>query len=362
MVADSPLTRRALQAFGFLLPNKSHFGVAVSGGSDSMALLMLAADYCAARGASVSAVSVDHGLRPEAKEEARFVGRICKQLGIAHAILRWRRADDDPVSQQDARWARHGLLARWAKRTGITQIALGHTRDDRLETFLMRARQGSGWHGLAGLMPESPSPVWPEGRGVRLARPLLAFGREELRTELHLRNMSWVEDPSNEIERFERVRMRRLLGRMDPASLRKTVGVMDRLSAMRTAVAAEASGLLSDLGVQEPGRADFCLLRRKGVSAEAWMRLVEALVMAGGGARLPPRRDALERLLARIDARDPALERGVTLGGAKIRIRKGVFLAFSKAPPRRGMPAGEPPDWGRAGALLAPPDLRSLHV
>jgi tRNA(Ile)-lysidine synthase len=353
-----------MRAFSCFPHTPGGFAVAVSGGSDSMALLLLASDVRRASGARLAAVSVDHGLRAEAKDELEVVARACEALGVEHHVLHWRRNGDGQVGQDEARRARHALLAEWAARFGHARIALGHTRDDRLETFLMRARQGSGWYGLAGLLPESASPVWPEGRGLSLFRPLLAFGREELRAELRARNLGWIEDPSNAQDRFERVRMRRLLLRMDASAIQKTVRVMDRLLAMRAAVAKEAGSLLGRVE-DGAGSADIPLEARGGVGGvggEAWLRFVEAMVMAAGGARHPPRRDALDRLLARIASQDPLMARGVTLAGAKIRIRKKVFLSFAQAPPRRGRPAAEGPDWGRARALLDAPDLTSLSV
>lgn len=329
-----------------------------------MALLVLAVAYCEASGAACLAVTVDHGLRPEARDEVRFVAAACQQLGVAHAALSWAPGErPGPVGQQEAREARHRLLAVWARRNGVDRLALGHTRDDRLETFLMRARQGSGWHGLAGLMPEGPSPVWPEGAGLTLFRPLLAFGRADLRGELAGRGWSWIEDPSNDTARFERVRMRRLLPRLSPDSRRKALDVMDRLTLMRTAVLAEANALLSQLSDRPDAEARWLpMTARALVGDEAWRRFVEAQVMAAGGARRPPRTQALDRLLAKIAGADPALTRGVTLAGARIRLHKDGVLAFSRAPARRGQPETGPPDWTRANRLLGAPDLRSLSV
>lgn len=360
--APSPLTQRALEAFGFLNFSHKTLGVAVSGGSDSTALLVLAHSWARHTGGFCRAVTVDHGLRPEAAQEARAVARLCGELGIQHETLKWRRTDDGPVSQDDARRARHKLLARWAETHGVDSLALGHTRDDRLETFLMRARQGSGWYGLAGPMPDGFSPVWPEGRRLPLIRPLLAFGREELREELRTRGVNWIDDPSNDASRFERVRMRKLIARMDATARAKALRVMDRLAGVRAAVMAEAESLLRHVHRDENEReADILLETRDLVGAEAWLRFVEAQVMAAGGGERPPRRDALDRLLARIAARDAELARGVTLAGAKIRIRDGAFLCFSQAPPRRGAQRLRR-DWGRTGTLLHAPDLRSLSV
>ncbi len=351
-----------MKAFAILIPKQEGFGVAVSGGSDSMALLVLASEYAAALGIACFAVTLDHGLRPEAVSEARHVQRVCVELGIEHSILKWKRTHDGPVSQDTARQARHALMATWAQRAGVKLLALGHTRDDRLETFLMRARQGSGWHGLAGLMPNGCSPVWPEGRTLGLIRPLLAFGREELRDELRARGIAWIEDPSNEAIRFERVRMRRLLQRMDQRSLEKALRVMDGLMRMRGAVSVEASTLLARARIdKERDTAELPLVALEQVSDEAVKRVVEGLVMAAGGAGRAPRRDALDRLLQRIATGDPQLAGGVTLAGAKIRVRRGVVI-FAQAPPRRGILASAPPDWRRPARLLEVPDLRVLAV
>ena len=340
-------------------------GLAVSGGSDSLAMLALAAEIRTHDGGlSLAAVTVDHGLRPEAAAEAEQVGRICRELGVPHSIVRWERADTGAVSQADARRARHQLLATWAAAHGVSQIALAHTRDDRLETFLMRARQGSGWYGLAGLMPYAPSPVWPQGAALRLVRPLLAFTREDLRDDLRARGIAWIDDPSNAADRFERVRMRHLLARLPPSTKDTAIRTMDRLAEMRMATASAAFELLSRHVDQQASTARLPLDSRHLVGPESWRRFIEAMVMAAGGAVIPPRGEGLARLLDLIATHDPALRGGVTLAGAKIRTGTGVLLGFSRAPRRSGQgtgPAGQP-DWGRAARLLQPTNLGPLWV
>lgn len=328
-----------------------------------MALLVLAADYARAAGyAGIIAATVDHGLRPEAAGEALRVQQACEAMGVAHDTLTWAPDADGPVGQERARLARHALLAGWARRRGISHVALGHTRDDRIETFLMRARQGSGWYGLAGPMPIAPSPAWPEGEGVVLVRPLLAFGREELRAELGARGVDWIDDPSNASTRFERARMRALAAAMAPAQRDRIIGIMDRLAIIRTATQAQAHGMLAELQPGGGGEQVIALAVKDRVGAEAWRRFIEALVMTAGGGAAPPRADALARLVARIAAGDPELARGVTLAGAGIRVREGALLAFSQAPPRRGEPAPAATVWSRAGRLLAPADLTMLAI
>jgi tRNA(Ile)-lysidine synthase len=354
------LTRRALKAFDILAADEAAVAVAVSGGSDSIALLALAVDWGRKRGRRIEAATVDHGLRPEAAEEAAGVARLCERLGVGHSILHWRRKKTGTVAQAEARRGRHALLAEWANERQIGAVALGHTRDDRIETFLMRARAGSGWHGLAGPLPSGPSPVWPEGRGLRLIRPLLALGREELREELRSRKLDWIEDPSNEAGRFERVRMRALARRMDASAIARALRVMDALAAMRAAVAAEARQTLAKMELPaDEARIPVETLRQVG--SEARVRLVEALVMAAGGAEKRPRREPLERLTAWLAGPGERLSGGATLAGAWIRAGNG-FVSISRAPARRGEAAGNDPCWDRAAALLADPMAGALAV
>lgn len=312
------------------------------------------------RGRRIAAATVNHGLRAEATEEAAGVARLCAGLRITHDTLVWKRkARLGLVGQAEARRARHGLLADWARAHRIAVVALGHTRDDRIETFLMRARQGSGWHGLAGPLPSGASPVWPEGRGLRLIRPLLAFGREDLRAELDRRGLAWVEDPSNMAERFERVRMRALARRMDAEAQAQTLRVMDSLAQMRAAVLAEAR---LGLGLADTDR-DAAVVSRevlRRIGAEARLRLLETLVMAAGGAETPPRREALHRLAGRLTEGN-RLAASVTLAGAWLKLEDGA-LVVSKAPPRRDAAPGPWPAWDRAQALLGDPMLTALAV
>jgi len=353
------LAARAGEAFDILFGKEGTIGLAVSGGSDSTALLSLAAGWANVRNRAIVAATVDHGLRPEAKDEAQQVGRLCGELGVPHTVLAWERPPKSgPVAQAKARQARHGLLAGWAREAGAPVVALGHTRDDRFETFLMRARQGSGWHGLAGPLPLALSPVWPEGRGVMLARPLLAFGREELRDHLRAHRIEWIEDPSNTADRFERVRVRAMAAQLDAAAREKALRVMDGLARIRAAVAAEARAAppSADAGSKEWVLAASTLA---GLGAQARLRLVEALVMAAGNAEKPPRREALGRLISRILA--TGSEGGLTLAGAWIRWGGGQ-ISFSVAPARRDGPAAALPDWERARQLLADPALAALAV
>jgi len=157
-----------------LVSHQARIGVAVSGGPDSLALLLLAA---AARPAQVEAATIDHGLRTESRGEAEMVAGVCDRLGVPHAILtaRWSEIPETAV-QERARKERYLLLGYWAEEHGIDAIVTAHHAEDQAETVLMRLARGAGVRGLAGIRPRSISP----GAHVRLIRPLLGWRRSQL--------------------------------------------------------------------------------------------------------------------------------------------------------------------------------------
>lgn len=245
-------------------------GLAVSGGGDSMALLHLAADWAGRRGLRLEAATVNHRLRPEAADEARLVADTARGLGLRHAVLEWREAPGQGNLQDAARQARQRLLADWAGRQGLDAVALGHTADDQAETFLMRLSRGSGVDGLAPMRAD-----W-QARGTRWLRPLLGVSRAALRDWLGARGLAWVEDPSNEDDRFTRVRARRALAALAPLGL-------------------DVAGL--NATAARMGRAREVLRKAAVAAAGEFCRTQSGDVLIAAGARdLPP--DTFTRLVA----------------------------------------------------------------
>lgn len=182
----------------FDLGPRPRLAVAVSGGGDSVALCLLLQRY----GAEITALTVDHGLRPGSRREAEKLGVLLSSKGIPHDILTWEGEKPATHVQERAREARYGLLLEACRKKKISALALGHNLEDQVETFWMRLAHGSGLDGLSGMAAERM-----EG-GVRMIRPLLSFRREALRRFCDEMKAPYVDDPSNENQKFLRVRLR----------------------------------------------------------------------------------------------------------------------------------------------------------
>ncbi|MBI3672659.1 MAG: tRNA lysidine(34) synthetase TilS [Rhizobiales bacterium] len=180
----------------------AHVALAVSGGSDSLGLAHLARRGFAGR---LTALTVDHGLRPESAAEARQVAGWMAGLGIDHEILRWQGPKPQTGIQARARAARYDLMANWCAAHGVSHLLTAHTLDDQAETVLMRLARTTSLDSLAGI------PRLGRWQGIVLFRPLLAVRREAIRAMLGAAGQQWIDDPSNADRRFERVRIRQAL-------------------------------------------------------------------------------------------------------------------------------------------------------
>lgn len=213
--------------------------LAVSGGPDSMAILWLAAQALSGR---VTAATVDHGFRPAAADEAALVAKMCATLGVPHTTLRPSQPITGGNRHAAARAARYALLRRWAVAAGARVLATAHHLDDQAETFLMRAVRGAGPAGLAAVrarretevhVRSDHAPVF-DAVSLTIVRPLLNWRAAELADVVAAADLPFVTDPSNSDERFERARVRRLLGEqslLDPVGLAhaaRHVGEADR--------------------------------------------------------------------------------------------------------------------------------------
>lgn len=260
----------------------ARLGVAVSGGGDSLALLVLAVDVLGAQ--AVTAITIDHGLRAESAAEAAQVAGLCDRLGVAHRTRHWQAPRQGNL-QGAARTGRMALIADWARADGVDTVALGHTLDDQAETVLMALRRSAGVDGLSAM------PEMRVSEGVRWLRPFLGVTRASLRQELRARGLTWAEDPTNQDPAYERVRMRALLmdAGIESAAL---AGLASRMQQVRAALDVQTEALVTALVHEDRGT----YILRGAVAdlpGEARARLI--LRLTGATA---PRRAALDRWLA----------------------------------------------------------------
>lgn len=310
-------------------------GIALSGGGDSTALMHLAAGWARPRGIALHAATVDHGLRPGSAAEAEAAGRAAQGLGIAHAVLRWGGPGPGNLMAQ-ARSARLHLLGDWAREQGLGAVLLGHTRDDQAETVLMRLLRGAGVDGLSGMAPAR------RAHGMLWLRPLLAVSRADLRELLRVRGASWIDDPSNDDPRYDRVRLRRIMAALDlpaEALARSADNLRDARLALDHAARHAAAGFTACRGT-------LCLPQQAFATAPA--ELQRRLIVAGlqwvTGADHPPRHDAIARLLSHLADGQPATLAGVIITPAAARSGRMIRLirepaAAARAPAAVGNPA-----------------------
>lgn len=293
---------------------------AVSGGSDSTALLLLLKQTidAAQSPARLVAVTVDHGLRPESADEALSVARLCARFGIEHRILRWTGDKPTTALPAAARNARHHLLAECAQELGVRLVLTGHTQDDQAETVIMRQQRGEGI-GLAGIAPATlfDDRIW-------FIRPLLQLRRVALRKYLHHNDVQWIDDPTNENDLFERPRVRKALaGKDGAAAFDAAIALSRRRAADRSALSARAADLIDAHALLEEGpqlELSAALLAH-GDRDAAVHALRVLLAVAGGGEHLPD----LARATILFDRL--AMEKSrFTLARAAIDNRKGDIL------------------------------------
>jgi tRNA(Ile)-lysidine synthase len=315
----------ALEDFLTAFSDHRPIGVAVSGGSDSLGLLTGLAQMTAP--VRLVALTVDHGLRTRSAEEARIVKNISRRLGIRHETLAWQGEKPSTGIQAGAREARYRLLGEAAGRLGLGAVLTGHTFDDQLETLAMRLSRApaDGSPGLTGI----PSASLFDGR-MWVLRPLLGVARADIRDFLYAIGATWLEDPSNSDDRFERVRVRSSLKQVATPSEGSLEGA-ERMAASRVAMAEAAADVLDR----------SCVLREDGImcvsldgafNGKHHLLALEILIAWCGGAIRPL--DRRGKVALRTFLERPRPGSALTVGRTLLRFERS-FLSLRRE--RRGL-------------------------
>jgi tRNA(Ile)-lysidine synthase len=279
-----------------LLPHPpASLAIAVSGGADSMALCLLTAQWAKQHNVALHALTVDHGLRPEAADEAMQVKAWLDARDIPHHILPWRDEKPGANIQAAARHARYNLLGEWCAAKGIRHILLAHHRDDQAETFLIRLGRGSGVDGLSAMRPISTR------QGLTLLRPLLGIEKTRLIATLEAAKQRWIEDPSNHKPEFTRTRMRLLAPVLEDAGItaQDIAATADRMARARDYLETQTRTAYAAC-VQEHDYGSMTLdaSALHDLHPEIGLRVLADVLRRMNGSYLRPRFSELEALYA----------------------------------------------------------------
>ncbi|WP_417766860.1 tRNA lysidine(34) synthetase TilS [Stappia sp.] len=315
----------------------SCIALAISGGADSTALLLLVASWRARRpdGPEIHILTVDHALRRESAGEARGVAALAERLGLPCRILVWSGIKPASNRQAAARAARQALLVAASRELRAEALVLAHHLDDQAETFLIRLARGSGVYGLAAM---DGIAVWQDEAGLPLPvlRPLLGFPKERLVATCRAARVSWCEDPSNDDAAYTRTRMRVLMPQLaeeglDAETLGRTAARLGRAAAALDELVGRTLVRHARFHPAGPARVDVAGLA--GLPREVLLRLLARLLRTIGGDPYPPRLERLERLAERL-ARGPSVQS--TLAGVVAR-RRGETVFFWRESGREGI-------------------------
>jgi tRNA(Ile)-lysidine synthase len=305
-------------------------GLAVSGGADSLALLVLARRWATSLGAPprLQVYSVDHGLRPEARAEVEMVLAVAERLGVPARGLVWGGEKPLTGMQEAARAARYGLMGRAMAEDGIAVLLTGHHREDQAETVLMRLAHRSGLEGLKGMAATA------RVEGVRVHRPLLGVERAALRRVVEEAGLVPVEDPSNMDEHYERVRWRKAMPQLAALGLdSETLAIF----AERMGEADHALGQMADGAFEAMVRIDgFGAARIErdpllALSPALAVRVLARVLNIVGGRQKPRALGQVERLQQALAAGTTA--KATTLLGCVVREKDGA-VAVAREPGR----------------------------
>ncbi|EQC27177.1 hypothetical protein SDRG_14980 [Saprolegnia diclina VS20] len=312
------------------------YAIALSGGADSTSLLCLLSEWAPEPSKQLLAITVDHALRKESADEARYVGTLAAKCHVPHQIhtVRWPidRALARSQLQVQARVKRYELLHEVCVAEKLDGLFVGHNLGDQAETLLMRLGRGSGWSGLASIPGKALIPI-ASGSTVPLYRPLLSFEKDDLKDTCHRFNMPWVEDPSNDSDAFDRIRIRK--GLRDLKATPGNADVMQRLLAMQehadeahADLEQAATMLLQQYATKQPAHVllSDAFVADPTLFDELAIRVLSRLVRDVGRKQYPPRVASVLALWLQWKRGQMRVNSAVTIGGCLVKKTRAGLL------------------------------------
>lgn len=312
----------------FTFGKSPRIALGISGGPDSLALAILTKQWIDKVGGTLTCLTVNHNLRPEAKSEALYVAQILKKYRIEHHTLIWEGTKNLSNLQNQAREARRNLLTEWCKTNKYSYLFLAHNQDDVIETFFMRLFRGSGIQGLSSI------PHLSEYNDIVIARPLLGFKKSELELFLSNQNIKWVKDPSNHDTKFLRSKIRNLLKstlleEIMPYNLmldRCTIGV-DSIKRTNNIIETSKKKIINDIVSLYPeGYLTIALEEFLQLPKETALSiLASCLITISGTHCYRPRFSSLQKLYNKLRLKD---QKSSTLWNCEIKIRGNLIYVY----------------------------------
>lgn len=304
--------------------------IAVSGGADSMALCLLADQWAKANGRRIVALTVNHGLRENAKDEAFTVADWLAAREIEHHILTWLGDKPKTGIQAAARQARYALMAGWCTENEVAILMTAHHLEDQIETFLLRMERGSGIDGLACMAEISKI------EEITLYRPLLGISKHRLREYLNDLEQNWIEDPSNQNPVYRRTKMRKLVEQLEEGGLdaKRIAPLVEHFAELRGRLAEVVSVFFENtVSIFPEGYAST----RQDVFRKLPDPIIERILVQFtsmiGAKPYPPRNDRLKRAVQQIRKKQ---FKGFTLGGCRYFLKNHEIMICREM---RGLPA-----------------------
>lgn len=281
--------------------------VAVSGGSDSTSLLLMASEFAKETEREVICVTVDHKLRVESASEAEFVARLCKTLSVEHHTLKWNdsyKVRSVGKLEIAARKARYALIRKFCEKNRINVVLLGHTLDDQMETFLLRKQSGSSNIGLAGiskirrLVSDQRSSNFKD---IFILRPIMSFRKSNLKNFLNENEIQWKNDPMNDDTKFRRVLYRRKIMNYNAEEVTELSNKIKDLGISRRIIETDAVNFLKkQCEFAKYGYIDIPFYEFLTQETEVQCEILRRVLWDIGGKNYPPNisQDILQKIIS----------------------------------------------------------------
>ncbi len=322
-----------LSTHGSWKPN-TPVAIAVSGGADSLALLYKTAKSLPKQ--SITAITFDHQLRPEAHDEALYVQKLCKDLGVAHVILSPNAQEKGKQSQNWARTVRYNHLLAYCASKNIPYLLFAHHQQDQQETLYIRLLQDSNLYGLCGMQKLRK---WGD---VHIARPLLGEDKQTLMAYLQQKNVVWIKDPSNDNSKYLRVRLRKLLGHELQDFTSETAIDSHKIQSWRNCMGRIIINWLENYAQQQAGQIIMDKAAMLAAAPEFRLHIMQYCLDIMGKASYMPSLSLIQQRLAMDDfARKCSLHHCVVSSGSS-----HIYIQQEYAPKRLGAYISLYPNYG----------------